>query len=512
VFETRRAFSDRHQLSMSARFVEEHMRLNHLLFAAVASCLLLAPIGFADVVPEAAEVGSPDPVAADDPQPLSPSEAAIELAPAPVEDLILDEQMASVAVSPEGDAAETEMSPVIEADQPIAVEIELDDVATARETSHGIVLGPKGVDDMGRAGRLHTVSSGDTLWDLSAAYLGTPWVWPSVWIDNDGIDNPHLIVPGDQIWITANEMRVVSAAEAEAFLEPLAMESEIDPIPMVDDDAMDSMEIAETTDSPAAHDASADDPSMLEAFPVAVPGQASDSMAPGWQVTISRRNAMGFVSADDLAGASTLVGSPVERINLAEGDPVVVGMGEGDVEMGDQFTIFQVVEEVRDVETNRILGHHVDVLGWLDIRELTGDTAMGEIQMSYSEILRGVRVMPRKMLSRRVTARNTPDAIEGKVVFLPSERTVMGEGGYVYLNRGEFHGVEIGSELEVFEPGVIVTERSRRVDVRTPDHSVADLVVVSVMEETSVAFVLSSKRELEVGDDVRPRIAQLASR
>jgi len=120
--------------------------------------------------------------------------------------------------------------------------------------------------------------------------------------------------------------------------------------------------------------------------------------------------------------------------------------------------------------------------------------------------------MPRKMLSRRVTARNTPDAIEGKVVFLPSERTVMGEGGYVYLNRGEFHGVEIGSELEVFEPGVIVTERSRRVDVRTPDHSVADLVVVSVMEETSVAFVLSSKRELEVGDDVRPRIAQLASR
>ena len=56
-----------------------------------------------------------------------------------------------------------------------------------------IVLGPEGVDDEGRVGRLHTVTRGDTLWDVSAAYLGTPWVWPSVWIDNHDIANPHLI-------------------------------------------------------------------------------------------------------------------------------------------------------------------------------------------------------------------------------------------------------------------------------------------------------------------------------
>ncbi len=84
-----------------------------------------------------------------------------------------------------------------------------------------IVLGPEGVDDEGRVGRLHTVTRGDTLWDVSAAYLGTPWVWPSVWIDNHDIANPHMIHPGDRIWITANEMRVVSDDEADAFLERL---------------------------------------------------------------------------------------------------------------------------------------------------------------------------------------------------------------------------------------------------------------------------------------------------
>ncbi len=449
------------------------MRRSHLLFAVAAFSLLLAPTAFAESTPEASQVASPDSVESTTPTPPA--------------------------------------APAIEVEEPMPADIELEEVAAISEVSHGIVLGPRGVDELGRVGRLHTVSSGDTLWDLAAAYLGTPWVWPSVWIDNDELDNPHLIVPGDRIWITANEMRVVSAAEAESFLDPAAMEPGIE-TPVVVEDAVDSMQTADADPSPAAHDASADEPSLLEAFPVAIPGQLPDSVESGWQVMISRRQAMGFVSEDDLAGASTLVGSPVERTYLAEGDPVVLGMGEGDVETGDQFTIFQVVEEVRDVETHRILGHHVDILGWLEVTELTGDTSIGEIRMSYSEMLRGVRLMPRKQISRHVTARQTPDAIEGKLVFLPSERTVMGEGGYVYLNRGEFHGVEIGSELEVFEPGVIVNERSRRIDVRTPDHSVANLVVVSVRQETSVAFVLTATRELEVGDDVRPRMAKLASR
>jgi hypothetical protein len=386
----------------------------------------------------------------------------------------------------------------------------------AFELSNGVRLGPIGIDDLGRRGRLHTVVSGDTLWDLAAAYLGTPWVWPSVWIDNDDIENPHLIIPGDKIWITANEMRVVTDAQAESFLESVVEEAPVatdGELAFAEDAAMDyPAELSPVAAFEGEAEIEIDDPSTLEAFPVAVAGQESETMASGLQITISQRDAMGFVSADDLAGASSIVDSPVERTYLAEGDFVVLGMGEGDLEIGDQFTIFQTVEIVRDVETNRILGHHVDILGWAEVRELTGDTSLAEIRTSYSEISRGVRVMRRAKLDRRVTARATPDAIEGKIVFLPGERTVMADGDYAYLNRGEFHGVEIGSELEVFVPGTIINDRSRRVDVRTPDHSVARLVVVSVTAETSVAFILTSNRELEVGDHVRPQLQTFAQR
>ena len=87
------------------------------------------------------------------------------------------------------------------------------------------------------------------------------------------------------------------------------------------------------------------------------------------------------------------------------------------------------------------------------MRELTGDTSIGEIRTSYSEIRRGARIMSRPEVSRHVTVLRTPEANEGQIVFLPSLKTVMADGDYVYLNRGELDGLQVGSELEVFNRG-----------------------------------------------------------
>ncbi|HZW88388.1 MAG TPA: LysM peptidoglycan-binding domain-containing protein, partial [Myxococcaceae bacterium] len=47
--------------------------------------------------------------------------------------------------------------------------------------------------------QVHTVEKGDTLWDLSSKYLGSPWYWPKVWSYNPQIANPHWIYPGNQV-------------------------------------------------------------------------------------------------------------------------------------------------------------------------------------------------------------------------------------------------------------------------------------------------------------------------
>ncbi len=43
------------------------------------------------------------------------------------------------------------------------------------------------------------MEKGDTLWDLSSKYLGSPWYWPKVWSYNPQIANPHWIYPGNQV-------------------------------------------------------------------------------------------------------------------------------------------------------------------------------------------------------------------------------------------------------------------------------------------------------------------------
>ncbi len=185
---------------------------------------------------------------------------------------------------------------------------------------------------------------------------------------------------------------------------------------------------------------------------------------------------------------------------MTAGDMVYLGLGEGDTKVGDRFTIFEAMEEVRDIGSNRILGHHVDVLGWVEVRRVDGRHVdrrdPRELLRSAAAVLASWRD---ESVSRHVTVMRTPEANDGQIVFLPTSKTVTADGDYVYLNRGELDGLEVGSELEVTDLGGIYNDVPRDVDVQTPDHKVATLVVVKVEPQTAVAFVLSAARELEVG-------------
>lgn len=373
---------------------------------------------------------------------------------------------------------------------------------------NGVELGPVGIDGEGRVGRVHTVKQGDTLWDVSHAYLGTSWVWPSVWNDNEGIANPHVISPGDRLWISSTEIRAITNEEADAYVAEaeLAVNEEPEPTTVaaeIDEDMdfeEEFVEEDEFLDMAAMDEFAAEE---MEQLPVGMEDGEGRSNDTGRVLRVSMRENMSFVSDVQLEAATTILDSPSDRRFLAAHDTIYFGLGEGEVEVGDEFTLFRNITEVRARRSKDLIGYHVDVLGWAEVTEVTDDTCVAVIRTAVDGAVRGDRVMPRYEIPSDIKVKYAEDDVEGEVVFLPASRTLMGTTDYVFLDVGAVHGVEIGTDLEVYDGGIERYDAPRDADVYTPDRVVADLVVVTVQEESSVAYVAHTRRELAVGDSVR---------
>jgi hypothetical protein len=115
----------------------------------------------------------------------------------------------------------------------------------------------------------------------------------------------------------------------------------------------------------------------------------------------------------------------------------------------------------------------------------------------------GDRVMPREPPVLDVEVIASPKNIDGRISFFPSSRVLMGMADYVYLNRGELDGLEVGSPLEVYRTGWQAPEPARNTRVEVPDRVIAQLLVVRARGQSAVALIRHSDTELELGDHFR---------
>ena len=123
--------------------------------------------------------------------------------------------------------------------------------------------------------------------------------------------------------------------------------------------------------------------------------------------------------------------------------------------------------------------------------------------MSKSEIRRGDRLMPREDVSDLVMEHTAPGNVDGKIIFLPDERTITGNIDFVFLNRGSVHGLDPGIALEVYRPGRRVRDTVRGTRRRVPDDVVAKITVVKASRRSAVAYVAHATTELVLGDRFR---------
>jgi hypothetical protein len=197
----------------------------------------------------------------------------------------------------------------------------------------------------------YVVVKGDTLWDISARFLKSPWRWPEIWnLNREEVKNPHWIYPGDLI--------VLDRSGAEPRLK--LVKGGASGLPTV----------------------------KLS------PGVRASEIGGGAIPTIPIRVIHPFlaqprvVSAGEFDTAPFILGSNTERVILGSGDDAFATGGKPGV---TRWSVLRPGKELSDPETGEILGYEVEYLG--DARTLV-EGAPQKIRITQS----AREIMPRDIL------------------------------------------------------------------------------------------------------------------
>lgn len=302
---------------------------------------------------------------------------------------------------------------------------------------------------------VHTVRSGDTLWDLCWSYFNNPWEWPRVWSYNPEITNPHWIYPGDQLRLRARG------------------------------------------DAPPSERAPANKPAAA-ARPVARTGAFFDLRQ------------LAFLSTEELALGIEVDGSPEEKLLLTTGDEVYLRYPESrPPRVGQRLAVYLERERIEHPESGEELGAYVRVVGEVEvISAAKGKLARAVLLDSVDAIERGMRVGPVQRQFRNVEPVAAEVELEGIIVAEIGAEELIGARQVVLIDRGSQQRVKVGNRLHVirrgdaYEPVMGPYSNIGKNDQRYPARSIGELLVVQTGRRTAVAVVVRSDKELGVGDRV----------
>jgi len=317
----------------------------------------------------------------------------------------------------------------------------------------------------------YIVQSGDTLWEISSAFLGNPYYWPRLWSINEYITNPHWIYPSNRIVFRMGTLIEPPSVELETDrdgytvegLDYAGIEAECGP-----DLRFDTHLIAAQYTSPAFMSRKRD----LEIF-----GEV-EKARPG-------------------------------RILLAEDDLLYIKVDDPDAfECGDILAAFRPVSKrVRHPKVRRQrYGKVYRILGDLKVVHKHGDYLSAVVRESYIEIERGDLVGPPMPLTVELDVDPPTGDLDGTIVArMTSESTLASIGETVFIDRGRADGVRVGNSFYVIERRDEVIDR-RKPDMDLRPSVIGRVVVVRVDDYSSTAVVTDANRSLPDGAEITTRM------
>ncbi|PMR71276.1 LysM peptidoglycan-binding domain-containing protein [Halomonas heilongjiangensis] len=311
----------------------------------------------------------------------------------------------------------------------------------------------------------YTVVRGDTLWGISGRFLRHPWQWPEVWQVNPQIRNPHLIYPGDVVYLYDCNGRPclgLERGQGEVRLSPgvrtTPHREAIEPIPL------------EAIQHFLREHRVIDDP-------------------------------------DDLDELAYVVGADDHRLVSGAGDRLYArGHLEGNARVG----LYRVGERYQDATSGELLGLELEHVGQARRERSEDDIVVLEVTSSRQEVRNDDIVLP--LESRELITQfypRPPDGeVDGRILAVPGGVRFIGRLQVVALDRGRRDGLEPGHVLMVEQQGELVSDPRTNEALRLPGEEAGLVMVFRPYEKMSYGLVMQATRTLSVGDRVHnPRRA-----
>ena len=333
----------------------------------------------------------------------------------------------------------------------------------------------------------HVVVKGDTLWDISAKFLKDPWKWPEVWqLNKDEIKNPHLIYPGDVVYLT-----------------------------IVDGKPRLSLK-------PGLHETIKLSP-QIRSEPIVIKDQGIPSIPLSAILPFLAKGVVGEVS--EVEGAPRILGSNDERVMFAKGDRVYATQADGKTQAWRVVRLGQALRNPDNKE--EILAYELVYLGEAQtVKE--GSPQQVHITSSTQEIFERDRLLPAWDGNPPQFVPHAPEKpVDAKVVAALGGPVLAGTWMNLVLNQGKNAGLEEGHVLALHKPGRTISDpkclRAEKISflgggglahakdctpnkddkVTLPDSPVGLAFVYRVFDKLSYALVMKSTEPVTAGDLAR---------
>lgn len=294
----------------------------------------------------------------------------------------------------------------------------------------------------------YVVQEGDTLWDIANRFLLDPWRWPLIWRENEQVENPHLIYPGDVLVVTSDRRIKAVRLKPKTYRQPL--DRAIPTIP----------------------------PHIIQPFlssaMIVEPGELEQA---------------GYV----LSGVEDelIIGKYTHFYGRAITDTTA-----------DEYRIFRIGRSISHPETGELLGIEALHLGNARMERAGDDVSKLQMISSNYEVRPQDRILPitehTPLPYYQPKAPNT--LIDGWILYAPQGVNEVGKFDVVIISGGTREGLEEGHVLKAMYHRGTRLDPITEEEYQVPDEESGLMMVFRVFEKLSYALIMDSVRAISLGD------------